>query len=838
MFHHDRKITISAAGSRKAIQWPTQTLYWSELVERLKTPVRGTETLAEYLKLPKAQQDDLKDVGGFVGGTLIGSRRKASTVASRDIITLDLDNIPAGGTADVLRRLEGLGCAYVVYSTRKHEEARPRLRVLIPTDRPVSADEYEPVARKLVEIIGIELADPTTFEAHRLMYWPSCSADNQYVYQYGDKPFLSADGILTMYSDWRNVTEWPEMPGQQQKTTKLATKQGDPMEKSGVVGAFCRVYDIYKAMETFLSGVYKPVDNSPGRYTYTKGSTVGGAIVYDNGKFLYSHHATDPCSGRLVNSFDLVRLHKFGELDDEAKPDTPTNRLPSYTAMCEFAVADEQVALLLNQERYEKATQEFATNPDEDANWMSKLAISSSTGLPAKTINNVLVILENDPLLKGKLAFDEFANRGMALGALPWDTRTERRVWEDADDAGLMHYLEHVYNIQIADRRMYAAMTLCAHKNRFNDVQEYLTSLKWDGVKRLNTLLIDYLGAEDNIYTRAVIRKSLAAAVARAMTPGCKYDYMPIFVGPQGLGKSTFLRILGRRWYSDSLQTFEGKEAAEMIQGVWINELGELNGLSRSEINAVKQFLSRTEDIYREPYGRRTGVYPRRCVFFGTTNDNEFLRDRTGNRRFWPVDMGLREPTKNVFTQLEDEVDQIWAEAFLAWQLGEPLYLTGEAERIAIQEQEAHKESNAKEGIIQEFVERPIPANWYKRSLTERRMYWSGEFGKNPTEKTMPRDRICAAEIWCECFNKDISFMRRQDVMEINGILDNLPGWKKDKNARQFGRPYGHQRGYSRQISLTQIPDASDTLTHTKILQMTQTNTSDTLNVSPLKPSS
>ena len=452
MLNYDRQIKISIGNNRYAKNWPTQTMYWSELVEKLRVPARSTETLAEYLKLPKSQQDDLKDVGGFVGGTLIGGRRKASTVASRDIITLDLDNIPAGGTADVLRRLDGLGCAYVTYSTRKHEEARPRLRILIPTDRPVSADEYEPIARKLAQLIGIDLADPTTFEAHRLMYRPSCSADSQYVYQYGDKPFLSADGILAMYQDWRNIEEWPEVPGQQQKTAKLAAKQKDPLEKSGVVGAFCKIYDIYKAMEAFLPGVYEPVANNPNRFTYTKGSTVGGAIVYDNGKFLYSHHATDPCSGRLVNAFDLVRLHKFGELDDDTKPGTPTNRLPSYKAMCEFAVQDEQVALLLNQERYEQTTQEFAAGAEDDANWMRKLTISTTTGLPTKTTDNILIILENDPLLKGKIAYDEFANRGLVLGELPWDPQKERRQWTDVDDAGLRHYLEKVYGITGKER--------------------------------------------------------------------------------------------------------------------------------------------------------------------------------------------------------------------------------------------------------------------------------------------------------------------------------------------------------------------------------------------------
>lgn len=793
MLINDRQITISAAGSRKATRWPAQTLFWSEMVERLKTPVRSVEKLAEYLSMPKSKQDELKDVGGFVAGTFKDNRRNANKVIGRDLITLDFDNIQPGQTQDILRRIDGLGCAYAVYSTRKHEEARPRLRALFPMNRTCTSDEYEPVSRKLASYIGIELCDPTTFQASRLMYWPSCSADSTYVFQYGDKPFLDVDGLLATYNDWRNVAEWPEVPGAKQSHIKLAAKQGDPTTKAGIVGAFCKVYDIYKAIETFLPEEYTPCENNPGRFTYTKGSTVGGAVVYDNGNFLYSHHATDPAGGKLCNAFDLVRLHKFGELDDDAKPDTPTNKLPSYTAMCEFAVKDSYVTALLNQARYEKATQDFATAPDDNANWISKLAVSATTGLPAKTIDNILIILENDPLLKDKIAFDEFANRGVALGALPWDRRTERRQWTDVDDSGLRHYLEKTYSIT-GKERIFDATALCAHKHIINDVRDYLESLQWDGVKRLDTLIIDYLGARDTVYTRAVIRKSLVAAVARVMTPGCKYDYMPIFAGPQGIGKSTFLRLLGRRWYSDSLQTFEGKEASEMIQGTWINEIGELNGLSKSETNAVKQFLSRTEDIYREPFGRRTGCYPRRCVFFGTTNDSEFLKDKTGNRRFWPVDVGIQPPTKNVFKDLEEEVPQIWAEAFFYWQLGESLYLSGEAEVEAKLQQEIHQESNAKEGIIREFVERRVPPDWDKRTLSERRLYWAGEFGRD-TGETVERDRICALEVWCECLGGDIKYMRRADAIEINSILATIPGWKRSGGMFRFGC-YGHQRGF------------------------------------------
>lgn len=790
---HDRQLTISAAGSRRATQWPAQTLYWSELVERLRVPVRGTETLAAYLQLSKSKQDDLKDVGGFVGGTLAGNRRKASTVTGRDVLTLDLDNIPPGGTLDVLRQVEALGCGYAVYSTRKHEESKPRLRVLVPLGRTASADEYEPLARKLASFLGMELCDPSTFEASRLMYWPSCSADSSYVCQHGDKPFLDVDGLLALYANWRNVSEWPEVPGVQQTHIRLAAKQGDPTGKSGVVGAFCRIYDVYRAIESFLSLEYVPTDDGTGRLTYTGGSTTGGALVYDNGAFLYSHHATDPAGGRLVNAFDLVRLHRFAEIDDDAKHDTPTNKLPSYTAMCELAVKDTHVAALLNQERYEKATQDFAISPEETANWISKLAVSPTTGQPAKTIRNVLTILENDPLLKGKIAFDEFSNRGLVLGALPWDAREGRRIWSENDDRGLRDYIEATYGIT-SPGKIDDALGLCAHKNTINDVKDYLSHLAWDGVKRLDTLLIEYLGAKDTRYTRAVIRKALVAAVARAMTPGCKYDYMPIFTGPQGIGKSTFLAMLGKQWYSDSLETFEGKEASELIQGVWINEIGELNGMSKSETNSVKQFLSKREDIFREPYGKRTGKYPRRCVFFGTSNESEFLRDRTGNRRFWPVDVGIHPATKSVFRDLEDEVPQIWAEAFCYWQMGEPLYFSGDIEEEARQQQEAHRESDAKEGLIRDFVGRQVPADWDKRDLGERRLYWSNDFGKSDVE-TVERKRICAAEIWCECLGSDIKFMRQADSRSLNGILKTITGWS---DCRETFGCYGSQRGFKK----------------------------------------
>lgn len=799
---NNKKIRICTGGSRKAVYWPACELLWSEFVEKLKTPQRGSETLEQYLSFPKSKQDELKDVGGFVGGTFVGDRRKAANVEGRDLITLDLDNIPAGQTDEILKRVGGLGCAAAVYSTRKHAGYAPRLRIIVPLDRTVQADEYEPAARKLASLLGIEFCDPTTFEASRLMYWGSCCSDSQYIYQVYDSPFCIADGLLGMYGDWQDVSQWPKVPQEDVIERRRVARQENPTLKKGIIGAFCRTYNIIQAMEKFIPGAYEETD-TPGRYTYTGGSTAGGAIVYDGNLFLYSHHATDPCSGLLVNAFDMVRLHLYGKKDDEAKEGTPVGKLPSFLAMSRLALDDKAVSDLMAKERYEKAREAFQTpagqddggHAEYDLSWLCMLT-KDGNGRYEKTINNAVLILENDPLLKGKIVTDEFASCGMVLGRLPWDKREEKRRWKDVDDAGFYRYLEMFYGIT-GREKLDNALLIVSAQNRINDVKEYLQGLTWDGTKRVDTLLSVYLGAEDTPYTRAVMRKSLCAAVGRAVVGAVKYDYMPIFTGPQGIGKSTFLSILGKNWFSDSLTTFEGKEAAELIQGTWINEIGELSAFTKQETQVIKQFLSKTDDIYRAAYGRRTDRYPRRCVFFGTSNDNEFLKDSTGNRRFWPIDVGIHPPKKSVWNDLPQEIDQVWAEAYVYWMLGEPLYLPKEIEDMAIEQQEGHREASGKEGIILDFLDKKIPSNWDQMSVLNRKMFWGGSL--KPDEKIMlvQRKKVCAIEVWVECFNGDAKSMKRADSVEINNILAGIKGWKRNKSKRRYG-PYGIISGFER----------------------------------------
>jgi putative DNA primase/helicase len=798
---NDRKILISVGNHRRSVNWQPQTLLLSELYEKMRIPARGTETMQEYLNMKKSEQDDLKDVGGYVAGGLLGTRRKSSAVTGRDVLTLDLDTIPPGGTEDVLRRVEGLGCGYCVYSTRKHAPAAPRLRVLLPLDRTATSDEYEPLARKMAEIIGMEFADPTTFDVHRLMYWPSCCSDSEYIFTYQDKPLLSADGLLAQYADWRDVTSWPRHVGEVNHT-KLAMRQGDPLAKSGTVGAFCRSYDVLGAMAAFLPGIYEPVDNMPGRYTYLGGSTTGGAVLYDDGRFLFSHHATDPCGGRLVNAFDLVRMHKFEGLDDEATAGTPGNRLPSYNAMCELAVADPTVSALMAQERMEAAARDFAGDTDDSpipegaGDWAKKLKINKQTGQIKATIDNMWVILENDPNLKGKFALNEFAGRGEVMGALPWEKSDRRRLWDDNDNQGLYWYLEKYYQLT-GNGKIDGALSLHSVKHRFNDVRDYLNSLQWDGVPRLDTLFIRYLGATDDAYTRTVTRKAFSAAVARAMTPGCKYDTMVILSGPQGIGKSTLLDKMSRGWFNDSIRSFEGKEASELLQGVWIVEVGELDAFRRTDVARIKQFLSLRADRFRAAYGRHVKELPRCCVFFGTTNTAEFLQDRTGNRRFWPIDVGVASPTKKVWGDLDNEVDQLWAEAVMRWRMGETLYITGELEDTAKERQESHRERSAREGVVLDFIERQVPEEWNSWALDKRKMFWGGSFVETNSLTLAPRDRVCALEVWCEALDGRQKDMTYTDAVEINGILENAPGWVRSKKSIRCGY-CGVQRGFVR----------------------------------------
>ncbi|EJE1078085.1 hypothetical protein M4H08_001923 [Listeria monocytogenes] len=797
----DGKLTLAVGKSRKEKAWKNEGISWQKVLEKISQTTRTSETIDEYLQMSKAEQSNIKDIGGFVGGTLLKGRRKAENVKWRQLITLDAD-FAAPGLWEEIELFYNFACA--VYSTHKHTAEKPRLRVVIPLMRAVTPDEYQAVSRRIAADLDIDVFDDTTYQPHRLMYWPSTAKDGTFEFHYQDGEWLNPDRVLARYDDWTDPSFWPESSRRENARKKLADRQGNPLEKPGIVGAFCKTYMIQDAIETFLVDKYEPTND--GRYTYTDGSTAGGLVLYEDGLFAYSHHGTDPISEKLVNAFDLVRLHKFGAQDDDAQEGTPVNRLPSFLAMADFARNDDNVKEHLVESSLTSALEDFADMLDDvdeeseevDKSWMKKLTLNRN-GKIESTAPNILRILENDPHLRGKFGYNEFNYRMSILGNVPW-RKTAKKVEEknDLDDSALRNYLESVYQIS-GKEKIKDALREVMHRQRFHPVRNYLNELEWDKKKRLDTLLIDYLGATDSEYTRVVTRKTFVAAVARVQVPGIKFDQVLTLTGMQGIGKSTLLDKLGKEWYSDSLEDLHGKSAYELLQGYWIMELGELSALNKTEVEKAKAFISAREDRFRVAYGENVQGFPRQCIFIATTNDNTFLRDGTGNRRFWPVEVqGAGE--KSVFKDLqEDEVNQIWAEAFVRFKEGESLYLQGELEKQAKIQQAKFTESNALEGLIREYLETPVPADWSEWNAPARRAFLKGEdFEEVEQDGLVLRDKTCAMEIWCEVLDGEAKQLTKQKAREINDALRNIEGWEDNQGVLRFGKIYGRQRAFTR----------------------------------------
>ncbi|TXW43345.1 virulence-associated E family protein [Enterococcus faecalis] len=797
---YDGEIHLAVGASKTEKKWKNRQMSWADFIQRLKTPTVTQETVEDYKKMPKSKQGEVKDVGAFIGGWLKEGRRKRGNTQQRSLVTLDADSTTLDFWDDVQLLFDH---AAAVYTTHSHLVKGPRYRLIIPLSRPVTAEEYEPLARKLAEFFGMDNFDDTTYQAERLMYWPSHSIDGEYFTDNIDLPWVDPDEILSQYEDWRDASFWPESSRGHSIRERQAKKAGDPLEKKGIVGAFCRTYDIISAIETFLPDIYGPTGRED-RWTFLEGSTSGGLVIYDD-KFAYSHHGTDPVGDQLVNAFDLVRIHLFGDLDEDVKPTTRIDRYPSFKAMREFAMEDKQVKTLIQSERLSQALEDFDGELDEleedDKDWFTKLDLEiDEYGQIIASAKNLEVIMLNDPNLKKKIFMNSFSNRIEVKDNLPWRKLGRDKMWKDSDDAGLRVYIEKIYGI-VNRGKIDDALVQEIERNSYDPVKEYLESLHWDGVPRVETLLIDYLGAEDTPFNRVVTKKFLTAAVGRIFVPGIKFDYMLVTSGPQGIGKTLLPAKLAGDWFSNSLEGVTGKDSYEALQGVWIMEMGELSATKKADIEATKHFISKQEDIFRVAYGRHKSYFKRRCVFWGTTNDNEFLRDKTGNRRFWPVDVGIQ-PIKNKVWEMTDETrNQIWAEAVELWQAGEPLYLTDEQEKLALEAQEVHTETSSMEGEILEYLEIPITEDWYKRSKQERREYIQGWGTDIQEEGEIVRNKVCIAEVWNELYNGDSKNIHPAKAAEIRQVLSHLSGWeknRKNKGRLRFGAGYGIQTAYVR----------------------------------------
>ena len=339
-----RELKIAYGRSSNAKSWKNSVTTWDDLCAKLKTTVRTRETAAEYKAMTKTDKAAVKDKGGFVGGYLKDGRRLVQNVEYRSLLTLDADKAQPGFIDRFVRECE---YAAVIYTTHGHTPDAPRVRIILPFEEDITPDSYAAVARYFTAMWGIDQFDECSYRINQLMYWPTTPSDGEYICKVVNKPFLNAVEFLDAYPDWRNCSKLPISSKEKEVKTHDGKKQEDPLTKDGIVGVFCRTYTIQDTISKFLSDIYAP-SAMEGRYDYIPGEGTAGVVVYDD-KFAYSHHATDPAGGKLLNAFDLVRLHRFGNEDEKT----------SFLKMCELAESDELVKEVLNKEKLEQAQKDF-----------------------------------------------------------------------------------------------------------------------------------------------------------------------------------------------------------------------------------------------------------------------------------------------------------------------------------------------------------------------------------------------------------------------------------------------------------------------------------------------
>lgn len=781
----DKKYNLAIAKDINDKKLTQVMMTWNEIIEKLKTPLKTHETVEQYKKLDKDSKTTIKDCGGFVAGVLNGGSRKINDVLSRDLVVLDADFATPSTEHDIDRLIE---YDALIYSTHKSTPEKPRFRLVVPLSRSVTPAEYEPLARKIAEQFGMDLFDEASYRINQLMFFPSVSSDGVYIFRVYDKgKVCNPDDILAKYDDYLNVEEYPISSRENPKQNYDNDKVEDPLNKQNIIGAFCNTYTMTDAINTFLADIYRPT-RKPDRFDFIPADAKNGVQVFDN-KFLYSHHTTDPASMKLLNAFDVVRIHKFGHLDKNDDKEKQVSRLKSYKKMCEFVSNDIKV-----KENLLKLKSDSGSFECDD--WVSKLAMDKKTNALLPSLENCEYILANDENLKS-IRFNAFVEQYF-VDDVPWKME-KPPTWTNSDEDQLISYLSRKY-VLFSDRIIKIAFTKIGHDRMYHPVKEYFESLpEWDKVPRLDTLFIDYLGADDNVYVREATRKTIVAAVSRIYNPGIKFDEVLVLSGDQGIGKSTIFSRLAKDWFSDSLSMndMKDKTAAEKLQGFLLLEMAELSGMKKIEIETLKGFITRQDDKFRPAYGRVVESHKRQCVIVGTTNKEEFLRDVTGNRRFWCIT--CKSSDKKPWQLTDNDVDQIWAEALVRYKAKETFKLSNEAEVIALNVQKDSIEEDGREGMVEEYLNMPLPNDWDNLTLEERKQKidayqkHSGEVAEWKGKRTT----VTNQEIWAECFRKDLASIKNSDIFSIKSIMQKIGGWKRMNVSRRF-TIYGKQRFYER----------------------------------------
>lgn len=733
-------------------------------------------TFEEFISWAEEPADH-KECGNYIFGTLRGGRRTKSTVVTRSAVQLDADQ----ATEETWDAIVALGARGLVHTTYSSAPDELRLRAIFPLDRLVTPDEYVHIVAVLLDQLGKDAFDPGSLQPERYMFRPAVAPKHQAWYRFEELegPLLSADNLL---ADFREDLSTAPTP-------RPSKNKRDPREIEGTVGAFNRAYSLAEAIAKFAIP-YEPAGD--GRYQLA--GARGFAGVHEvTPDLIYSHHAGDPAYGQTLSAFDLVRVHLYGILDEDVPDGTPINKLPSTDAALQALATDPKVI-------EEIVGDDFSDDPDDPTapsrSWVLDLVRSPRTGEVRDVVANWDLITANDPAFRS-LVWDELELTVKATTNLPWRDLERGEQFTGSDRASLSLHVERAYGIRPPRALLDDLVSVVAHKHPVNPVRDYLEGLEWDGVPRVEEALP---GVTHNQYTRLVARKILVAAAARMFEPGIKWDYSLIIYGTEGLGKTFWVNRMAKGWNA-ALGDIHSKDTLLTMQRSWIVTSDEGFSMKKSDADSLKEFLTRTHDVFRLPYEREVMNYPRHCVIWGTTNDPTFLRRQEGNRRYLIIHA---EHEVDFEALTDDYVDQVWAEAVHLYRAGEPLFLDKEGSAIAAQAREAYIEEDTLTGVIQEWLEQPVPSDWDEMS-PEARILWRAEaadsLGPVGTDRIM---QTCSAQIWVECLGRPIGDRRRNDLLDIASSLRALPGWRPAPGRSRVPN-YGPQLVFERVPELDEL---------------------------------
>lgn len=839
------KFAVSEGKSQRHVK--NVVMPWLDFRERAKISDADPLTLAEFTSKSKDWQALRKNNGYFVGAQFKGGIRHKINARPRQLLTYDIDQGNNALIDDLRNGTSGVGpIEYLAYSTRTHGNGAIKLRLVIPLPKLLPEERFNPLSRILAEAIDpdMRMVDPVSFKPSQYMYWPSHCADVEPVYIHHEGALLDADRVLanwaSTWGDWSDFRNLPRSEREQERLRADVARSADPTTKRGPVGVFCNLWNIHGAIVEFdvpyVSGEMGP-NGIPARYTYIHGTSSNGVVVYDDGNKAHSHHSSDPLSDQNFNSFDMVRVHLFGNLDGAREPGDDPRKMPSYKALLEMLQDNAEFTTALRDSHYgispEDADDTFdaeydtsvevtSTEDDDDFSdprgWMDGLDLNSD-GIIKNTIANIVLILRHGRSFVGRFGHNEFSHmdclvRPLRSKSLRINLRIPRGETEVMIEAHHFAAIRQIlsaprgpkktgWGLQVAQRDIREAVLVVCGENKFHPIRNYLDSLVWDGVPRIETVWIKGCHTPDTPYYRQTSRNTMLAAVARIYEPGVKFDFMPVLVGPQGLRKSTFVMIWGSaRWSGETEGHFDDKKRfVEATLGFWFVENSEMTHFRRAQDDeAIKAMLSGTVDTVRLSYRPDPQRIPRQFIMIGTTNATNFLRDK--HRRIWPIQCGEQQIDVD---WLAEHRDQLFAEAVVAYRrLAResntgllPLHLTHDAETEHATTQARHLVESAAEadaGTIRAWLDTPVPVTCAKSGWTDAE---DADAKFEDDDNLVLRTYTCAKELWERALGRDLARYDQRAAQNIGQAMRFLePDWRAGPLAT-CGK-YGRQRGYFR----------------------------------------